>query len=336
MNWSEKKVLVTGGGGFLGRYIIESLLEFNCAAITSLGRSSQPELADLGVTVICGDIADPEVVKQAAEGVDIIFHTAAKAGIWGSYQSFFNTNIRGTENVISACRQHQIPILINTSSPSVVSAVEDIENGDESIPYPEKYLTYYPETKAKAEKMVADAADENLRTISLRPHLIWGPRDPHILPRLITKAKAGRLMQVGDGKNKVDLTYVENAAAAHLQAAEALAEKPEISGKNYFISDDNPVLLWPWINDFLAKVSVPEIKKQISYHKARKIGAVMEVLFKCLFLRGEPPMTRFVAAQLAHSHYFNLSAAKQDFGYAPVISNEKAMEKTLAYFANQS
>ena len=335
MNWQRKKVLVTGGGGFLGRYILESLISQNCAEITSLGRSPQPELCELGINVICGDIADRDVVSQAAAGANIIFHTAAKAGVWGTYQQFFNTNVKGTENVIAACKKHQIPLLINTSSPSVVSMDKDIINGDESIPYPANFLTHYPATKAVAEKMVSEAADSEFRTISLRPHLIWGPRDPHILPRLFSKAKASRLMQVGKGDNKVDLTYVENAAFAHIKAAEKLAEKPDISGKNYFISDDNPVLLWPWINDLLQRLKIPQIKKQISYKKAQVVGGILESIFKLLHLPGEPPMTRFVASQLAHSHFFNISAAKEDLGYTPLISDKKAMEKTVAYFENQ-
>lgn len=335
MKWQNKNVLVTGGGGFLGRYIIESLIKQNCHSISSLGRSPQPELADLGVKVFCGNIAVKDQVRKAAKGHDLIFHTAAKAGVWGTFQDFYNTNVKGTENIIAACREYHIPLLINTSSPSVIFAEENIEDCDESIPYPEKYLNFYPQTKAEAEKKVSSATGNELRTVSLRPHLIWGPRDPHILPRLFAKAKARRLMQVGDGKNKVDITYVENAAEAHIKAAEALDEKPEISGKNYFISDGKPLMLWPWINELLSKLAIPEITKQISYKKARTIGAVMETVYKLLYLSGEPPMTRFVAAQLAHSHFFNISAAKNDFGYTPVISDEKAMEKTVEFFANQ-
>lgn len=336
MRWQKKKVLVTGGGGFLGRYIVESLISLNCSSISSLGRSPQPDLTADGVNVVCADIADKEKVLQATENIDVIFHTAAKAGVWGSFKDFYDTNVKGTENIIEACRQNDISILINTSSPSVVSTDKDIENGDENIPYPENYLAYYPQTKAEAEMLISNAAQEGLNTISLRPHLIWGPRDPHILPRLFSKAETGRLRQVGDGRNKVDITYVENAASAHLKAAEALDENPGLTGKNYFISDDNPVLLWPWINDLLMKLNIPPVKKKISYKKARYIGFAMELFFKYLCLPIEPPMTRFVASQLAHSHFFNISAAKKDLGYLPAISAEKALEKTVEFFAKQT
>ena len=335
MDWKEKQVFITGGGGFLGRYIVEELLLSSCKRITSLGRSLQPELESQGVNVICGDIADPAVVAHAAENCDVIFHTAAKAGIWGKYRDFYNTNIKGTENVIAACKVHKIPLLINTSSPSVVSSEDDIENADETMPIPENFLTHYPKTKAIAETLVTNAASNELRTISIRPHLIWGPRDPHILPRVFKRAAAKRLIQIGDGNNKVDLTYVENAAHAHIQAAETLAEKPELSGKSYFISDDNPVLLWSWIGEMLQKVNLPPISRNISYRKARRIGVIMETIYKLLCLPGEPPITRFIATQLGHSHFFNISAAKRDFAYSPIIDQETAFKKTVEYFEKQ-
>lgn len=335
MDWGKKNVLVTGGGGFLGRYIVERLLALNCNHIVTLGRSPQPELTTAGVKVICGDIADSDSVNEAAEDCDLVFHTAAKAGIWGKYRDFQRTNIQGTENVISACKKYRIPILVNTSSPSVIATEKNIENADESFPIPDTFLSHYPRTKAAAEKLVAEAASAELRTVSLRPHLIWGPRDPHILPRLFLRAAKKRLVRVGDGTNKVDLTYVENAAHAHILAAEMLDNKPELSAKTYFVSDDGPVVLWQWISDLLSRMNLPPITRNISYLRARRIAGVLETVFRLFALPGEPPMTRFVAAQLAHNHYFNITAAKRDLGYRPIIPTEKALEKTVAFFDNK-
>ena len=335
MDWGKKNVLVTGGGGFLGRYIVERLQSLNCKHIHSFGRSNQPELAAVGVNVFCGDIADADSVNDAAANCDVIFHTAAKAGIWGKYRDFRKTNIQGTANVLAACKKFQIPILVNTSSPSVISAEKNIENADESLPIPNSFLSHYPSTKAVAEKLVSEAASAELRTVSLRPHLIWGPRDPHILPRLLKRAAKKRLLMVGEGTNKVDLTYVENAAHAHILAAEMLNEKPELSGKIYFISDDAPVVLWQWIADLLARLDLPPVTRSISYPLAGKIGSILETIYRLFCLPGEPPMTRFVAAQLAHTHYFNITAAKRDLGYLPVVPPDKALEKTIACFDNK-
>ena len=335
MNWAKKTILITGGSGFLGRYIVEQLLALSCKAIRSYSRYPQPELKKMGIEVICGDISDLSSVTAACDSCDIVFHTAAKAGIWGSYRDFYNTNVQGTANIIEACEKGGVPILVNTSSPSVVSTEGDIINGDETLPIPEKFLSHYPATKAEAEKMVTKATSCDLRTISLRPHLIWGPRDPHILPRLFARAKAKRLIRIGDGTNRVDLTYIENAACAHIKAAEMLSVNPEISGKSYFISDDSPVLLWSWINEMLKKMNLPSISRAVSYQKARAMGSAMEIIFRILHLSKEPPITRFTAAQLAHSHFFNISAAKKDLKYTPIISQEEAIIKTTAYFSSK-
>ncbi len=331
MNWENRKILVTGGGGFLGRYIIERLIELNCTSIKSLGRAHQPLLDKLGVEVICGDLSDYDTVVDACRSCDIVFHTAAKAGVWGSYKDFYAVNVTGTENVIAGCQKHNVACLINTSTPSVLCAEHDIKNGNEKLSYPDTYPAYYPETKAEAEKMVSDASSAKLRTISLRPHLIWGVRDPHIMPRLLERAGKKRLMRIGDGKNLVDMTHVKNAAEAHINAACAVMEKPEISGNNYFISDDAPVNLWDWIDEFLQKMNVPPITKSISFSKAYRIGCMMELFYRILPLKTEPAMTRFVAIQLAYSHYFDISAAKKDLDYQPVIDCNQAFRETIEW-----
>jgi nucleoside-diphosphate-sugar epimerase len=210
----------------------------------------------------------------------------------------------------------------------------NIENMNESSPYPETFLAHYPHSKALAEQLVMRANDAILSTVSLRPHLIWGPEDPHLLPRLIQKGRMGKLIQVGAADNLVDLTYVENAAYAHILAAENLNGNGNAAGKTYFISDEAPVNIWKWLYELFEKLDIPPVKKSISYRQAYCLGAVMEKLF--LLLPGEPPMTRFVAGQLAFSHYFNISAAKKDLGYQPAVTPEEAMEKTIAYFSSAS
>ena len=176
---SSQKVLVTGGGGFLGSAIIERLVKRGDRAV-SFSRRFYSELAAMGVEQIQGDISDAAAVEQACRSADLVFHVAAKPGVWGDYVSYYQTNVMGTRNVIAACKQHTVSRLIYTSSPSVVFDGTNMEGVDESVPYPEKYLTHYPKTKAMAEQLVIAAADEGLKTIVLRPHLIWGPDWPPI------------------------------------------------------------------------------------------------------------------------------------------------------------
>ena len=293
--------------------------------------SKYPDLVERGVTCLTGDLRDAESVKNAVSGKDMVFHVAAKAGIWGAEEDYYDINVTGTENILAACKSEDVKKLIYTSSPSVAFGTEAIENGDESLPYPESYLTSYPKTKAIAERKVLEANSATLLTCALRPHLIWGPGDNHLVPRILEAAKSGKLMQVGDGSNLVDVTYVENGALAHIQAADKLEVGSPVCGQAYFIGDSKPVNLWNWVNELLEKNNIPKITKSVSYTKAKKIGAVMEFLYNLLKLKGEPRMTRFVAAQLAKSHYFSHKKAFNHFGFDPQISNEEGLKRTLEW-----
>lgn len=320
--------LVTGGGGFLGLYIVEQLIARG-DNVRVFCRGTYPRLEELNVECHRGDVRDADAVSSACEGIDAVFHTAAVPGIWGRWKLFHGINTRGTLNVIEACRQHGVQKLIFTSSPSVIYDGHPHENVDESQPYPDPstFLCHYPHSKMLAEKAVLEANGEKLATTALRPHLIWGPRDNHLIPRLIRRAKSGWLRRVGDGSNLISMTYVENAAADHLQAANVLGPGSANAGKAYFINEPEPVNLWDWVNDLLHRAGVKPVTKSISAKAAWRIGAVFETIYRCLFLQSEPPMTRFLASQLSSSHYYNIEAAKRDFGYTPPVSVEEGMRR---------
>ncbi|HEX6960401.1 MAG TPA: NAD-dependent epimerase/dehydratase family protein [Lacipirellula sp.] len=323
--------LVTGGGGFLGRYIVEQLV-MRGQPVRSFGRGSYPELEALGVEVVRGDLTDAGSIAAACKGVDCVLHAAALPGIGMAWRPYERINFRGSENVLAACRAQGVARLIYTSSPSVVFAGEDQCGVDERTPYIFEWMktnrAHYSRSKALAEQAVLAANGEPLRTCALRPHLIWGPRDNHLIPRLIARARSGRLRRVGDGANFVDTIYVENAAAAHLKAVDALA-KPEspVAGKAYFLSQGAPVNCWDWIDEILALIGLPPVEREISLRSARAIGAFCETVYRTLRLKGDPPMTRFLASQLARSHWFDISAARRDFGYEPAVSSGEGMRR---------
>ncbi len=323
------KVLVTGGGGFLGRHIVTKLLARG-DAVSVLGRRHYPDLEKMGVKSVLADVQDASAVERACLGMDAVFHVAAHAGYWGSWQSYYGPNVVGTQNVLTGCRKAGVRKLIYTSTPSVVSAPGNLVNADERVPYPARYECPYPATKALAERFVLNAnGKDGLLTASLRPHLIYGPGDPHLFPRIIERGKRGQLIQVGDGTNKVDVTYVENAAAAHLLAVDRLGDGSPVNGRAYFISQGTPVALWPWINSILEALGIPGVHRKISHGFARTVGAAMEMAYTVLPLRGEPRMTRFLADQLATSHYFDIAKARTDLGYEPRIGTEEGLEQTL-------
>jgi nucleoside-diphosphate-sugar epimerase len=320
------KVLVTGGGGFLGQAIIQRLIARG-DSVRSLQRSKIPKLIDCGVDCIQGDISESETVRKAVTGSDLVFHVAAKAGVWGRFEDYHRANVIGTENVLVACRSEHVTKLVYTSSPSVVFDGHDESGIDESTPYPARYLAHYPQTKAIAEKMVLAANGPGLATISLRPHLIWGPGDNHLVPRLIQRAKANQLRRVGNGKNVVDATYIDNAADAHLLAADRLDAGTPCSGKTYFISNGEPLPLWELINRMLACADLPPVTRRISATAAYLAGGMLEGIYSATGRQDEPRMTRFVARQLTTSHWFSLDAARRDLGYQPKVSVEEGLRR---------
>jgi len=319
-----KNVLVTGGGGFLGKAIIKKLV-IKKLRVTSFSRNFYDSLGTLGVFQMQGDISDARSTLNAFRGMDVVFHVAAKPGIWGDYSDYFRANVTGTENVIASCFENYVKQLIYTSSPSVVFDEKDMENVDESIPYPEKYLAPYPQTKAMAEKMVRGAAKKGLNTIIIRPHLIWGPGDNHLVPGILKRA--GRLKRVGRNDDLVDTIYVDNAADAHVWASEKLALNSSLSGNVYFVSQDEPVSKWKMANAFLDAAGLPPVKGQVSEKTAYIAGTLFEMGYRFFGIKKEPPMTRFTAKELSTSHWFNISRAKQDLGYYPKISTKEGLSR---------
>ncbi|HKJ29461.1 MAG: NAD-dependent epimerase/dehydratase family protein [Desulfuromonadales bacterium] len=328
------KALVTGGGGFLGKAIVKRLRERG-DEVCSFSRNPHPELTEMGVEHCRGELADAGAVKRAAEGCDIIFHVAAKAGVWGPYEEFYRANVLGTKHVIDACRLHGIKRLVYTSSPSVVFDGSDMEGVDESVPYPEHFEAFYPQTKAEAEQLVLQANDQTLATVALRPHLIWGPEDNHLVPRILARGAKGALRKLGSRECLVDTVYIDNAALAHLQAADHLAVGSVVAGKAYFLSQGEPLPIWDVVNRILDAGGLPPVTRIISPSLAYTIGAILEKVYGLLNLKGEPRMTRFVAKELSTSHWFDLSAARNDFGYQPEVTFDEGIERLREWLTSR-
>lgn len=317
------KILVTGGGGFLGSAICRQLLARG-ESVIAYQRSPAPELESLGAICRQGDLADRARLLQATEGCDAVIHTAGKAGVWGPYEDYFQANVAGTENIITSCRENRVPVLVHTSSPSVVHGGGDIEGADESLPYPEHFSSPYPASKALGEQLVMAANGPHLRTACLRPHLIWGPGDPHLLPRLIARAANGKLPLPG-GDKLVDTIYVENAAAAHLLALDRLNGDGGCAGKTYFISNGEPLPQKQIMLGLLNAAGMEVEIRPVPPILAKAAGAFFETSWKLFRIRTEPPLTRWAAEHLSTAHWYDISAARRDLGYHPAISIEQGL-----------
>jgi nucleoside-diphosphate-sugar epimerase len=327
------KVLVTGGGGFLGSGICRQLLQRG-DEVVALQRSPAPQLEQAGAAVVRGDLSDPATIGRHLAGCDAVIHTAGKAGAWGPYREYHAINVMGTENTLTACREHGIQHFVFTSSPSVAHGGGDIEGGDESLPYPDHFTSPYPATKAQAERLVVAANSPGLQTVSLRPHLIWGPGDPHLLPRLLERAARGRIALPG-GDKLIDTVYVDNAAEAHLLALDALREGRDVGGKVYFISNDEPLPQKDIIRGLLEAAGVDVSIRSIPPALAGAAGAVLETAWKAFRLNKEPPITRWSAEQLSTAHWYDISAARRDLGYRPRVSISEGLELLRRRLAEQ-
>ena len=291
-------------------------------------RREIPALAEMGAEIIVGKFDDGSALATACHGVATVFHVAGRVGVWGPAAPFFRVNEGGTRAVIAACRRADVPRLVYTSSPSVVYNGGHLSGVDESAPLCMRAPCAYPTSKAAAERAIAAANSRLLRTISLRPHLVWGPGDRNVVTRALALAKSGRLRIVGSGANRVDLTHIENVVDAHLLAEATLAASDSpAAGRAYFITNGEPVVLWEFINKLCEAAGIPPVRKRISLPAAMAVGAALEFVWTLLRRKEDPPMTRFVAKELATDHFFSIDAARRDLGYVPRVSMAEGMRE---------
>ena len=332
-------VFLTGASGFIGGKLAERLLGEG-RRVRLLARRPLPEFEKLGAEVVLGDLTDPDSLRRGCEGAGTVFHVAGRVGIWGPAAEFFQVNVGGAKDLIAACRATGVPRLVYTSSPSVVYNGGDLRGVDESAPLCIQAPCAYPTSKAVAERLVSEAHSRELATVSLRPHLVWGPGDRNLIPRVLARARQGRLKIVGSGQNRVDVTHITNVVDAHLCAERALGESqipnskfqtPDPGGKAYFITNGEPVVLWDWVNQLLRGAGIEEIRSHVSLRTASLAGGVLETLWRVLPLKGEPPMTRFAAKELATDHWFDITAARRELGYQPRVSMAAGTAELLAH-----
>ena len=321
------RVLVTGSSGFVGSAVAESLLERG-DEVVGWSRRECEGLVRRGMRSVRGDLADRQLLDRNVRDLDAVIHTAAMAGVWGAASRYRRANVDTTLALLSACQRASVPRMVFTSSPSVTFSGVAQDGVDESVGYANRFLCAYPRTKAEAEQAVLASSSKDLATVALRPHLVWGVDDPHLLPRVVQRARTGRLTIAGDGENRIDCTHIDNVAAAHLDALDTLVRSPQrCAGKAYFISNDEPVVCRDWLERVCRAAGVTCRLRCVPFGLAYALGGIAEAAHRALRVQREPRLTRFVAAQLALPHHFDISAAKRDLGYYIRTTMDEGFEK---------
>jgi len=299
--------------------------------VTSYSRREYPLHWALGISSVQADICDYEALEKACSGKDVVYHLAAKVGIWGSYQEYASVNVEGTENVIRACKSQGVGRLIFTSSSSVVFSGEDLDGIDENYPYPEQHGSHYAATKARAETLIMEANSELLKTVVLRPHLVWGPYDTNLIPGVLKRAASGNLRRVGDKEHFIDTTYIDNMTDALLLSATALVTKPDVAGKVFFITNGEPARVWDFVNSIIQIAGYPPVQKRVPEKLAMFAAGISEWFHKRFRLNSEPFMTRNAIREICTNHWFDISRAREVLGYNPRVSYAEGFKHLKEY-----
>ncbi|XP_037367701.1 sterol-4-alpha-carboxylate 3-dehydrogenase, decarboxylating [Talpa occidentalis] len=329
-----KRCTVIGGSGFLGQHMVEQLLARGYAVNVFDMRQS---FEDPRVHFFLGDLCSPQDLCPAVKGVSTVFHCASPPPSSNDRELFYRVNYLGTKNIIETCREAGVQKLILTSSASVVFEGRDVKNGSEDLPYATRPIDYYTETKILQEQAVLDAndPDRNFLTTAIRPHGIFGPRDPNLVPVLVEAARNGKMkFMIGNGKNLVDFTFVDNVVHGHILAAEHLSRDSSLGGKAFHITNDDPIPFWTFLSCILRGLNYEAPKYYIPYWLAYYLAFLLSLLVAVLspLIRLQPTFTPMRVALAGTFHYYSCERAKQAMGYRPLVTMDDAVARTVQSF----
>ena len=324
-------VLVTGAGGFLGGAVARRLIAAG-TAVRLLSRRPLPEFDGTGAEIVFGDLEERDSVLAACAGVAGVVHSGAKPGIDAPLATFLGPNVAGTRHVIDGCLRHRVPTLVQVSSPSVAFDGAPHDGRDETLPPLARGMGNYPHSKLLAERdaLRADRV-RGLRTVAIRPHLIWGPGDRHVLPGVMEKLKTGRFPSIGGADPLVATTYIENAAAAVILVLRELPRRPELAGRGYFLNDLPAVRLREFVRRVASEAGIEEPRfRSLPRPLAAAAGRTATAAWRTLGRRDEPPLSPFTVAQLSVPHWYRTDEL-QRFGAWETIDPEDAWARTRPF-----
>lgn len=317
-----KKVLVTGATGFLGKYVVEELVEHGYQ-VRAFGRNRAigQSLVNASVTFIQGDLTNQEDLTKACQEMDMVVHAGALSTVWGPWEDFYQTNVLGTKYILEACSEANIERLVYVSSPSIYAAPRDQLDIKESDAPQENRLNNYIRSKLASEKLFKDYPD--VSSVILRPRGLFGIGDTSILPRVLNLSQKIGIPLIGDGRQLMDMTCVENVALAIRLALET----PQAAGEVYNITNGEPRVFRDLIEETLRGLGYPIRYRKIPAPLVSAISSILEFIYKNLKLKGEPALTRYTYYLLRYSQTLDISKAERDLGYRPKITISEGIEQ---------
>ncbi len=319
-----KKVLVTGGTGFLGKALALRLKDHGYQ-VRAVGRNAATgaELKDLGIQFSPLDLTQEEAVKEVCKGQDFVFHCAAYSYPWGKWKDYYRCNVEGTNNIITACQAHDVGRLIHVSTPSLYFDYTNKLNIKESDPLPDTAVNAYAATKRIAEESIDLAAKKGLATITIRPRAIFGPGDTTILPRILRAGAANKLIKIRNIDPLIDITYIDNVIDALLLC---MYSPDSTLGKKYNISNGEPIRLFEVLQELFKLVKQDYSPRQIPYTFAYWWATLSECLSNTILFGKEPSFTRYTVGLLSTSQTLDITAARQELKYHVNTSVSEGLE----------